>query len=498
MLRRKATAALSAFRPETMRQKQPPAPEPIWASAHLQRALSAPGLRAPRPRPRSSPFAPQYTEAVAFGKRATLPNMATPSPVANASSVEYFAMSRPPSAFLAMSHPAGARSARTAPSPGGMTPIDHAITPMGSAHLPSQGGGVHTPAAGAGRRASTAVPGSRPGRGSVASPAFGDGSRGVDMGAGAAGAATCACAGAFEVGDVGGLIAPNFVGLSDEVDEISERLAQVERVTSMMTPAYTVELQKRLKQSFQRIDEVLGHTDVLLLTEQQKRQVQAATAIQARIRTFVLRKRYVRGAHALRTWASRELQEVCAQLVALLRKCEQQDETVMQHRAEFLRKHTSKLLTEWRRLAVEGLAARVALDSELRARRHYRRAFLKRVLWAWKQVAHFASLREVRWVTRGHRRVALPKEIVDTLEGHLRAWRTLVYVSVEARKRFGVCGRREISTAFYALRELVRRRKRLRSLTIERWKDYCRSYWQLPFRAWYLYVLPVECPWSAR
>ena len=235
MLRRKATAALSAFRPETMRQKQPPAPEPIWASAHLQRALSAPGLRAPRPRPRSSPFAPQYTEAVAFGKRATLPNMATPSPVANASSVEYFAMSRPPSAFLAMSQPAGARSARTAPSPGGMTPIDHAITPMGSAHLPSQGGGVHTPAAGAGRRASTAVPGSRPGRGSVASPAFGDGSRGVDMGAGAAGAATCACAGAFEVGAVGGLIAPNFVGLSDEVDEISERLAQVERVTSMMT-----------------------------------------------------------------------------------------------------------------------------------------------------------------------------------------------------------------------------------------------------------------------
>ena len=105
---------------------------------------------------------------------------------------------------------------------------------------------------------------------------------------------------------------------------------------------------------------------------------------------------------------------------------------------------------------------------------------------------------QVRWVTRGHRRVALPKEIVDSLEGHLRAWRTLVYVSVEARKRFGVCGRREISTAFYALRELVRRRKRLRSLTIERWKDYCRSYWQLPFRAWYLYVLPVECPWSAR
>ena len=72
----------------------------------------------------------------------------------------------------------------------------------------------------------------------------------------------------------------------------------------MMTPAYTVELQKRLKQSFQRIDEVLGHTDVLLLTEQQKRQVQAATAIQARIRTFVLRKRYVRGAHALRFLSS--------------------------------------------------------------------------------------------------------------------------------------------------------------------------------------------------
>ena len=60
-----------------------------------------------------------------------------------------------------------------------------------------------------------------------------------------------------------------------------------------------------------------------------------------------------------------------------------------------------------------------------------------------------------------------------------------------------MCGRREISTAFYALRELVRRRKRLRSLTIERWKDYCRSYWQLPFRAWYLYVLPMECPLSA-
>ena len=59
----------------------------------------------------------------------------------------------------------------------------------------------------------------------------------------------------------------------------------------------------------------------------------------------------------------------------------------------------------------------------------------------------------------------------------------------EARRRFGVCGYREVSTAFYGLRDLVRRRKRLRILTIDRWKDRCRSYWQLPFRAWYLYMI---------
>ena len=500
MLRRKASAALSALRLEQPSRK-PPTPEPIWATLQLQRALSVPGLKPPRPRPRDSPFSPQIIDAVAFGRRAPLPNMPTPSPVPNSrtgSSVEYFAMGRPPAAFLAMTDGGGGRRPpRTAPS-GVMPPLEHGglMTPGGA----SAYHGLGTPAGGR-RGPMTATPSGRRGGGSLATAESGLGEvdRGLDerglASQGSLRAESFRKDGAHSGGGGGGLSArtdddeTELVQLSDGIDDISERLAQVERVTAMLTPEYTVALQGKLQASFKQISETIKIVDDELQDEGQKRQMAAATTLQARMRCFLLRRRFVRCSAAIRAWRSRELQDVSAPLVSWLRQREAIEEAVEQHLAHWGRQHTKALLAAWRKLAVDGLSAKLALDTELRARRHYRLSLQRSVLWAWKRVAHYSNLSEVRWVTRGNRRVALKKHIVDTLESFIRAWRQFVHVSTEAKRRFGACGFRDTSSAFYALRSLVQRRKRLRQLTVTRWRDYGRSIWQLPFRAWYLYMI---------
>ena len=47
--------------------------------------------------------------------------------------------------------------------------------------------------------------------------------------------------------------------LQEEIDDLADRLAQVERVTSMLTPEYTASLQRKLQSSFTTIgDRVTG------------------------------------------------------------------------------------------------------------------------------------------------------------------------------------------------------------------------------------------------
>ena len=113
-------------------------------------------------------------------------------------------------------------------------------------------------------------------------------------------------------------------------------------------------------------------------------------------------------------------------------------------------------------------AARRQLQKEMAARRQHRHALSRRAFWGWKRVAHHAALSEVRWVQRGHRRVALKKEVVDHLESHLHAWQQYTYVVREARRRFGFVGQRILEEAFYALSDLVARRKKIRRLVIGR------------------------------
>ena len=45
------------------------------------------------------------------------------------------------------------------------------------------------------------------------------------------------------------------VKLADEMEDLAERLAQVERVTQMLTPEYTHSLQKKLHSSFTSIED---------------------------------------------------------------------------------------------------------------------------------------------------------------------------------------------------------------------------------------------------
>lgn len=108
---------------------QQPMGMPLFASLQpstVHRSISAPGLK-PARLPREARIArdgssPMVAEQIAFGSRAPLP------PSVSRSSVEYFAMGKPPPAYLAMTQPVGlgtpgliggtpaGRPPRTAPS----------------------------------------------------------------------------------------------------------------------------------------------------------------------------------------------------------------------------------------------------------------------------------------------------------------------------------------------------------------------------------------------
>ena len=95
--------------------------------------------------------------------------------------------------------------------------------------------------------------------------------------------------------------------MTDEIDDLSERLAQVERVTSMLTPEYTHSLQMKLQSSFTSIGDRMTEIDGTLLTEAQKRQVLASVHLQAVARGFIQRVTYRSALLAVRSWRSREL-----------------------------------------------------------------------------------------------------------------------------------------------------------------------------------------------
>jgi len=488
MLRRKAAAALNALEPH----KMSPAKEPLFATlqrrSEIGHSISAPGLGVYPSRKARSSASPLLYDQISFGQRPPLP----PS-LARSSSIEYYAMGRAPPTFIAMTQPPlshsstvpslGFRPPRTAPPGAPPPPLTRGVS-----HAP----GMMDPALGSRSWISTAHP---PGC-SHAGPLdpldmAGDmtlGAMGVS-GGGALGRRGSQVAATPSGVGRGGSSGKEFVGLSDEIDELADRLAQVERLTSMLNPEYTHTLQRKLKASFHHIDGQMGTIDQTLLTEQQKRAHAAATSIQARIRAFICRQRYTHARTAMLSWRSRELSGVGARIVAWLRRREQIEEVIEAKRDRWRCDHLHRIVSAWRYLAKKGLPARQTLDTELRARRHYRYALTRRVLWGWKRVTHHANLCEVRWVMRGNRRVALRKEVVQTVEAFLRAWHDFVRLSVETRRRFGDLGIKALAKAFYAFQGLVARRKRLRNLTITRWKDYCKASVHLPFRAWYLFLI---------
>ena len=94
--------------------------------------------------------------------------------------------------------------------------------------------------------------------------------------------------------------------------------------------------------------------------------------------------------------------------------------------------------------------------------------------------------------------VALRKEVAECMETHLLAWRHFTHVAREAERRFGAVGSKLTAKTFLALRAVVTRRQTLRRLAVARWRDYSKSYWQLPFRAWCAASRPPHGPCRER
>lgn len=422
MLRRKAAAALSVLRDGTT--QAPLAPPPTHLFAALGRSTTAP---APGNRLRNSASTSALGESIAFGRRAPLP----PSP-AMTSSLKF---GRPSTAFMALP---STTSALAGLSMSGQlrgqsgTPLARpsrsAWGDRSQAHLPS-------------------VPGAPPSRGKGLGSAAALGSTRT---IGTPHAATPA---AHLGGDPSGHHAAplkdplggregdeNMGALADEVDDLAERLAQVERVTSMLTPEYTNALQRKLQASFSTIGDRMNEVDGVLLTEAQKRRVAAALHIQAVARGFIKRLGYRAALSAIRAWRSRELAEMGAPVVAWLRKREGVNEQIDDLQRTWHRRIKVHVFSEWLEQTRDGLPVkftacpsppalplghsfttcppsrplahplpkpwppsaqvRHSLDDELKARRHYRRRLCFKMIVGWKRVAHHASLAEVRWAHR--------------------------------------------------------------------------------------------------
>ena len=144
-----------------------------------------------------------------------------------------------------------------------------------------------------------------------------------------------------------------------------------------------------------------------------------------------------------------------APIVAWLRQRERADEQIAELRRGWSQRIKTDVVAAWRALTTSGLPVKHTLDDELRARRHYRHSLCRLVFMSWVRVAHHAHLCEVRFVNRNGRRVALRKDVADTLESHLKAWRRWTHLSTEAKRRYGDAAWRTAEKVFTAFRRVV-------------------------------------------
>lgn len=277
--------------------------------------------------------------------------------------------------------------------------------------------------------------------------------------------------------------------LRASVERLAFQLQRIEGVTSTMTPAHTLSLQQKLAASFGEISERVDELDVAFLTQNQKRRRDAANQLIKTCRGYLARKRYHRARGALLSWRSRELMQVQHVMVAWLRRredLEARTHALLEYRAGAM---LQRILGAWRAHAVAGLPARRALDGELRALRHWRLQLQARCFSGWHREAHAAQQAGITWVVRGGRRVAMRLSERGYLQAHLKAWWRVIHVAKEVERLCAQTRRALVLVVFGGLRQAVRRQAQLRLLAVTRWVEHAKVYQQLPFRAWYVYVV---------
>ena len=285
---------------------------------------------------------------------------------------------------------------------------------------------------------------------------------------------------------------PRAIELRESVERLASQLQRMEGLTSLLHADYTASLQGKLSRSFDHIAEHVAELDGTFLSEQQKRQHVAALRLVAACRGFLVRQNYRRARASLHSWRSRELMP--AQLVAVswLRRREDLEArtgAILEYRAEVL---LARIVQAWRQLTAEALPARKELDSCIAAMRHCRRSLARRALVGWRRVAHMAKQADIKWVTRGGRRVAMRSAHVELMHSHLRAWRRLTRTRRETERRFRSTGASLVGAVFRGWRGASRRQAQLRLVAVQRWIEFGRVYGQLPFRAWYLFVVDAK------
>ena len=263
--------------------------------------------------------------------------------------------------------------------------------------------------------------------------------------------------------------------LQDEIDDLADRLAQVERVTSMLTPGYTAGLQRQLQASFSTIGERMVDIDTTLLTDAQKRAVAAAVVIQSGARMNSARSSGSAELHQVVEVA--RARRVAAPIVAGFDSETIDESTTRMGGPAYQLEHAS----EWRRLAVEGRPMRQELDAELHSRR-YAAALCRKVFCGWQRVAHRAAL-EVRWWTEAAGAWRCGRRWPT--DGAATAWRRWTYRpgGLPPLRRPGEAAGREGVRRF---RDEWQRRWLRRSQTRD---DHGKAYFHIPFRAWYLHMV---------
>ena len=293
-------------------------------------------------------------------------------------------------------------------------------------------------------------------------------------------------------GGGGGGEDPRAAELRESVERLAAQLQRMEGLTSLLHADYTASLQGKLSRSFGHIAEHVAELDDTFLSEQQKRQRAAALRLVAACRGFLARRHWKRARAALHSWRSRELMPAQLAAVSWLRRredLESRTHAILEYRAEVL---LSRIVAAWRQLTEDALPARRELDKSIAAMRHFRLSLARRALVGWRRVAHAAKQADIKWVTRGGRRVAMRSAHLALMQSHLHAWRRLTWTRRETERRFRSTGRSLVGAVLRGWRGASRRQAQLRLVAVQRWIEFGKVYGQLPFRAWYLFVVDAK------